>query len=379
MRLIATVRAQEGSELGRDVLVGRADGVPLLRAGVRMTERYRELLLKAGVSAIYVEDQASEGIVVEPIVDDATRAVATRAVASAYQNARDAAASGRPLTPEAVESLEDIVSRILRQIETSGGVALALADLSSADAYTFQHSIDVTAVGLLIGQRYFRKHGWIDYRGERNFSQIDTRLSSLGLGLLLHDIGKIAVPSAVLNKPGKLDPKEWEIIKTHPRAGVELLEGSNWSPLVKAVVLRHHERWDGSGYPDGKMGEEIHQMARVAAVADVFDAVTSDRPYASKRPANEGVRVIAEGADMLFDRDVVDCFLALVAPFPPGDPIELGDGREGVVVSCPEHALDRPVVRVLSDGEPYEVSLLLDPSLRIAGWEPVSIRSEATA
>jgi hypothetical protein len=111
----------------------------------------------------------------------------------------------------------------------------------------------------------------------------------------------------------------------------------------------------------------------------VFDAVTSDRPYASKRPAHEGVRVIAEGADMLFDRDVVDCFLALVAPFPPGDPIELGDGREGVVVSCPEHALDRPVVRVLSDGEPYEVSLLLDPSLRIAGWEPVSIRSEATA
>jgi HD-GYP domain-containing protein (c-di-GMP phosphodiesterase class II) len=379
MRLIPTHRAVDGSELGRDVVIGRADGAPLLRSGVRLTERYRDLLLSAGVGAVYVEDEQSAGIVVEPIVDDATREVATRAVASAYRSAKDAMTAGKPLPFEAIDSLGDIVSLIMAQIDSVQGIALAIADLASADAYTFQHSIDVTAVGLLIGQRYFRKHGWIDYRGERNFSQIDTRLSSLGLGLLLHDIGKIAVPSAVLNKPGKLDPKEWEIIKTHPRAGVELLEGSNWSPLVKAVVLRHHERWDGSGYPDGKMGEEIHQMARVAAVADVFDAVTSDRPYASKRPANEGVRVIAEGADMLFDRDVVDCFLALVAPFPPGDPIELSDGREGVVVSCPEHALDRPVVRVLSDGEPYEVSLLLDPSLRIAGWEPVSIRSEATA
>ncbi len=71
-------------------------------------------------------------------------------------------------------------------------------------------------------------------------------------------------------------------MKTHPRAGVDLLDGSNWNPLVKAVVLRHHERWDGSGYPDGKAGEEIHQMARIAAVADVFDAVTSDRVYAAR-------------------------------------------------------------------------------------------------
>ncbi len=374
MRLVATKRAAEGSELGRDVLVGRADGAPLLRSGVRITSRYRDLLVNAGIGAIYVEDRESAGIVVEPIVDDATRELATRAVATAYRSAKDAFTTGKPFSSDVVDALGDIVNLIMAQIESAEGVAVAIADLASADAYTFQHSIDVTAVGLLIGARYFRKHGWVDFRGERHFSQLANRLSSLGLGLLLHDIGKLAVPAGILNKPGKLTPKEWEIMKTHPRAGVDLLDGSNWNPLVKAVVLRHHERWDGSGYPDGKICEEIHQMARVAAVADVFDAVTSDRMYAKARPVNEGVRVIAEGAGTLFDREIVEAFCEIVAPYPPGSPIELTDGRQGVVVHCPPTALDRPVVRVLPEnGEhPYEVSLLGDASIQIAGWEPIS-------
>ncbi len=378
MRLVATHRAADGSELGRDVLTGRADGAPLLRSGVRITERYRSLLMNAGVAAIYVEDAESEGIIVEPIVDDATREVATKAVASVYRSAKDAFATGKPLAPEAIAALEDIVTRILSQIDTAAGVALALADLATADAYTFQHSIDVTGTGLAIGQRYFRKYGWVDYTGTRHFSQIDERLTSLGLGLLLHDIGKLVVPISILNKPGKLTPKEWELMKTHPRAGVDLLAGGNWNPLVKAVVLRHHERWDGSGYPDGKSGEEIHQMARVAAVADVFDAVTGDRVYARARPTHEGVRVITEGSDTLFDPEVVDTFSMIVAPYPPGSPIELTDGRSGVVVSCPEGMLDRPVVRILCEGsDPYEISLAEDPSVQIVGWEEAAVPAAA--
>ncbi len=378
MRLIATARAHDGCELGRDVMVGRPDGVPLLRTGVRLTPRYRELLLKAGISAIYVEDDDSAGIVVEPVVDDATRAIATRAVATAYRSARDAVASGKPLSPDAVASLEDVVSRIMRQVDSSGGVALALADLASADAYTFQHSIDVTAVGILIGQRYYRKYGWTDYRGERHFTKLDERLSTLGLGLLLHDIGKLAVPLGILNKPGKLTPEEWQIMKSHPRAGVDLLDGSQWSPLVKAIVLRHHERWNGSGYPDGRVGEEIHQMARIAAVADVYDAITSERLYAPARPACEGVRAIAEGSGTLFDPDVAESFGRIVAPYPPGTSVELSDGRAGIVVSVPESALDRPVVRILvGAGSPCEVSLLLEPGVGIVGWHEPAVHAAA--
>jgi HD-GYP domain-containing protein (c-di-GMP phosphodiesterase class II) len=362
------------------VLIGRPDGVPLLRAGVKLTGRYLELLERAGVSAIYVEDAESAGIVVEPVVDDATRQVATRAVAGAYRSAQDSIKSGRPLDPAAAASLEDIVQRIMRQIESSGGIALALADLSSADAYTFQHSIDVTAVGLLIGQRYLRKYGWVDYRGERHYNKIDERLSTLGLGLLLHDIGKLAVPLNILNKPEKLTPDEWKLMRSHPRFGVDMLEGNQWSPLVKAVVLRHHERWDGSGYPGNKVGEEIHVMARIAAVADVYDAITSDRVYAKAQPAHDAVRMILDGAGTQFDPDVVDAFRHVVAPYPPGAPIELADGRHGIVVRVPEGALDRPVVRLLDGpGAPCEVSLLLDSSLRIAGWDRAPESTAAAA
>jgi len=376
MRLISLARADDGSELGRDVLIGRPDGVPLLRAGVTLTPRYRELLLRAGISAIYVEDEVSDGIAVEPIIDDATRAVATRAVSGAFTTARDALSRGRRLAPEAVQELQDVVARILEQIESSGGAALALADLSSADGYTFQHSIDVTALGLLIGFRYFSDNGWTDFRGEVRFDDLEERLSVLGLGLLLHDIGKLAIPLGILNKPGKLTPEEWEIMKTHPRAGVDILDGSRWSPLVKAVVLRHHERWNGSGYPDGKAGNEIHQMARIAAVADVYDAITSERLYAPARPAHIGVREIIKGKGTLFEPAVVESFLRVVAPFPAGSEVELTDGRNGIVASVPDEALDRPTVRLLGpDGGPREeVSLLADQSLGIRDWDhlPVS-------
>lgn len=380
MRLISTSRAQDGTELGRDVMIGRPDGVPLLRAGVRLTPRYRELLIKAGISAIYVEDELSDGIIVEPVVDDQTRAVATRAVSTAYNTARDALSRGKRLTPDAVESLEDVVKRILAQIIGSGGVALALADLSSADGYTFQHSIDVTAVGLMVGHRYFTDNGWTDFRGERHYNQLEERLSTLGLGLLLHDIGKLAIPLGILNKPGKLTAEEWTIMKSHPRAGVDMLDGSQWSPLVKSVVLRHHERWNGSGYPDGKLSTEIHPMARIAAVADVYDAITSERLYAPARPAADGVRAIIEGSGTLFDPDVVESFCKVVAPFPAGTAVELTDGRKGIVVSVPDQALDRPVVRIVEgEGARSEVALLLDPNVRISGWDHVPAQSPVAA
>jgi HD-GYP domain-containing protein (c-di-GMP phosphodiesterase class II) len=267
-----------------------------------------------------------------------------------------------------------VVNRIMEQIDAAGGIALVLADLSSADGYTFQHSIDVTALGLLIGHRYFSDHGWVDYRGEIHHDKMEERLSTLGLGLLLHDIGKLAIPLGILNKPGKLTPEEWTIMKSHPRAGVDMLDGSHWSPLVKAVVLRHHERWNGTGYPDGKAGPDIHHMARIAAVADVYDAITSERLYAPARPASDGVRAIIEGSGTLFDPEVVDAFRKVVSPFPPGTEVTLTDGRTGIVVSIPEGTMDRPVVRVVEpDGSFTEISLLLDTSIGVEGWDHESV------
>lgn len=369
MRLVPTSRISDGAELARDILLGRPDTVPLLRAGVRMTQRYRDALMRAGIYAVYVEDQLSEGIVPQQLVSDETRTIATKAVAEAYELVKERIVTGQPLEERMVQGLARVVELLLLEVSSTDAAALALADLCAADSYTFQHSVDVTALGLMLGRQMLHERGWIDYMGVRQYSRFDERLTQLGLGLLLHDIGKLTIPTEVLHKPGKLTAEEWELMKTHPRAGMELLHETTVSPLVKSVVLRHHERWNGTGYPDGQKGPEIHEMARIAAVADVYDAITSDRSYATAKPAHVGLRVILDGAAEMFDPYIVAVFSRLVAPFPPGVEVELADGRRGIVVSVPEVELDRPLVRVIGGpGIPYEVSLLEDRSLGIAGW-----------
>jgi HD-GYP domain-containing protein (c-di-GMP phosphodiesterase class II) len=359
----------EGALLARDVLIGRPDGIPLLRAGVRISPEYRERLLALGIRAVYVEDHHGGGIHPEPLVSSETRQAATRAVSEAFQVSSEALLVHQSIPSETVQALEAIVARILAEVASCGGAALALADLANADAYTFQHSIDVTALGLLIGHRMFRENGWVDFRGQRQFHRIEERLHMLGMGLLLHDVGKLAIPSAIINKREGLTTEEWELMRSHPRLGLEILRGDDFSPLVKAIVLRHHERWDGSGYPDGKRGTEIHEMARIAAVADVYDAVTSERNHAPARPPHEGVRTILEGSGTQFDPEVVAMFARIVAPFPAGVELRLSDGRRAVVVSVPEDALDRPLVRVIEGpGAPYEIALLHEPRLQIEGW-----------
>jgi HD-GYP domain-containing protein (c-di-GMP phosphodiesterase class II) len=173
----------------------------------------------------------------------------------------------------------------------------------------------------------------------------------------------------VLEKPGPLNDNEWAVMRTHTVTGASLLRSDSISLLVKATVRSHHERWDGGGYPDGKAEEDIHEHARIGAVADAYSAVTSERVFSPAKPAHVGVRVIREGRGTLFDPEIVDAFAKIVAPYPPGDAIELSDGRGGVVSTVLEDDVDRPVVRVLGDGDPYELPLSDHPGIRILGWE----------
>ena len=355
-----------GARLARDVVSGRPNEAPLLRAGTTVTAGTREALLRAGIHGVYVDDPLGAGIeVVEPITEE-TRRRATDALARALTDISDAGDGELPAT--AVAGLEDVAARIAADISSCDDAALALSDLAAADAYTLQHSIDVTVVGLLVAKRVFRDHGWVDGRRRRIFDRVDERLARIGVGLLLHDIGKITIPADVLSKPGKLSPEEWELVRGHPAAGVELLSSDLIPAVVKGVVRSHHERWDGSGYPDGKKGEKILQLARIAAVADVFDAVTSERPYATAQPAHVGVEIIVSGAGTAFDPEVVASFRRVVAPYPPGSALVLADGREAVVVSVDPELLDLPVVRVAADAagrptRPRELDLRMAPEL----------------
>src|SRR3954467_2879887 len=219
MRLIATRRLVPGTVLGRDVFDGRSSAIPLLRKGVKLTERHRDALLGVGVHAVYIDDEIGEGIEVTQAIDPQTRRRATVAVSKAFEGCKESLSNGRGVPETVVNDLQKVAEMIARDIEENVDMAVALDDLGSADGYTLQHSIDVAAIGMLLGQKLFRERGWVDHTGRATHRpgrppswRPALVLARLGLGLLLHDIGKLAIPQDVLNKPGPLDAAEWELM-----------------------------------------------------------------------------------------------------------------------------------------------------------------------
>src|SRR3954466_6132640 len=163
MRLMATRRLEPGIVLGRDVFDGRSSAIPLLRKGVKLTERHRDALLGVGVHAVYIEDALSEGIEIGQAVDPETRRRATVAVSKAFETCKESLSNGSGVPEAVVGDLQKVAEMIAGDLEGSGEMAVALVGLASAGGYAVQHSVDVAAVGMLLGQKLFRERGWIDH------------------------------------------------------------------------------------------------------------------------------------------------------------------------------------------------------------------------
>jgi len=373
MRCVPLDELKAGDRLARDVYAG-AEMLPLLRAGIRVSDSYRASLQRAGVIAVWIDDALSDGIEPMEVLEESTKRRAATAIHGAFRKVSESK-DGASLSERAVEDMHEVAELIIRDIARNVQSALALNDLANADSYTLTHSLDVTTLGLSIGMRVMRTFGWLDAVGKRRYDDIENRLVPLGVGLLLHDIGKLAVPGEILRKAGALTAEEWIAVKAHPLLGVDILKKAEGiSPLSRAVVRSHHERWNGSGYPDGKSGTDIHQFARIAAAADVFDALTSDRCYRAARPTCHGYDFVVSRAGSDFDPEVINIFKSFVAPYPPGTRVVLSDGHCGLVKDVREGAVTRPVVRIIMDPSgaviaPSEVDLSTSPGLEIVGTE----------
>jgi HD-GYP domain-containing protein (c-di-GMP phosphodiesterase class II) len=359
VRLIPTRKIQDGVELARDIINGPPGTAPLLRRGVKLSARYATLLPKAGVGSVWIEDELGADIEVNEPLTPETREKVHKATADAISAANNALRSGSGMPHAVVESLADVAESMVQDLLDCPDAALALDDLNAFDDYTHRHSVQVTVLGLLIARRAWQIDGWTDYRGRRRTDRIDDRMRKLGLGLLVHDVGKLAVPPEVLNKPGRLTNDEFEVMRTHPVAGVELLRPADMSPLSLSVVRDHHERIDGSGYPEKLTGPQIQEFPRIAAVADVYDAVTSERVYKDAAPPHVGVKVIRDGSGTQFCPNVVRHFRTVVMPYPIGHEIRLPDGRPAVVSAVNPDAPDSPTVRVKQDGTVDEFTVHL--------------------
>jgi HD-GYP domain-containing protein (c-di-GMP phosphodiesterase class II) len=225
-----------------------------------------------------------------------------------------------------------LVQEITDSVTRNPGAIISLARLKTADEYTYMHSVAVCAMMVSLAKQL-------------QLSEEQTH--SAGLAGLLHDLGKAKMPMEVLNKPGKLTEDEFNIIKSHPVEGHRLLlGGENVDPIALDVCLHHHEKVDGSGYPKGLKAQEISLFAKMGAVCDVYDAITSNRPYKTGWDPAESMRKMAEWSNGHFDPTIFQAFVKSMGIYPVGSLVQLSSGRIGVVTEQGHKSLTHPKVKV---------------------------------
>lgn len=359
MRLINLDSCKSGIKLGKSIY--SESGKVLLAEGTELTDKLIGKLKKYNVSTIYIEDDESEGIEIVEAIPEELRVEAITVIKEGFHTLTDLNSSrpnvqGMIKSGRAIRSFQKIFKDILNCLTENKTAINLLATTKISDHYVYNHCVNVSiyACQLAIENGLPLKN-----------------IEEIGLGGMLHDLGKLYVSSEILNKPGKLTDEEFEQIKKHCEIGFDILRKVHEIPLpVAHCALQHHERIDGLGYPRGLKGDEIHKYAKILSVADVFDAVTSSRAYRSAMLPHQGLELLYTGAGTQFESNQIQLFKSCIAIYPQGLTVKLNDGRTGIVSKYNFEAAGRPEIRIIRDEDnqevnPYEIDLSAKENLTI--------------
>lgn len=319
-------------------------GIPLLAKGEVLKDYYIRKLQTMNLIGLYIETDYSSDIEIKSMIDDKLKKQALTELKHTFEDYSQT----NKFTYSTVTSIANIAKNLVMDIMTTDEVLINVVELKGYDEYTYQHSLSVAIIAITIGIK---------------LGLNESDLNQLALSGLLHDLGKMQIPKEIINKPAKLTEQEFEIVKMHPISALSQLQRLHSVSTVSLKGIEsHHERYDGKGYPNKLKGAAIPLFGRILAIADVYDALTSDRPYRKAGFPNEIIEYMMGNADTHFDIELLTCFIKSVAAYPTGMLVRLSDGRGALVVKNNEDNTLRPVVRLFSgDGASHtDIDLLHD-------------------
>lgn len=348
MRLEFIDRVNDDEVLSKNILTN--DGKILLRAGVKLNRRYVVKLKELGVFFVYVEDERLDDVMVE---DERLSELKQNTMRNMSKLINNIHSCNKRHVKESLGMIEELVDYII----SMGDVNKSLYDIQTYDNYTYVHSLDTCIMSSFLGL-------------SAGFNERE--LKDLAVGAILHDIGKLRISDSIIRKEGPLTQDELVEIKKHPEYGREILS-KNLSITDNAIkaVFEHHERIDGSGYPNNLRDNEISKFGKVVCICDVYDAVSNDRAYRQKFRPNEAYELILAGSGTAFDNNFVQAFRQTFAVYPLGCCVKLSNSVEGYVIRQNCNFPDRPILRILYDGSTkapiqfYEIDLLEYPNVII--------------
>ncbi len=348
MIFLPTHQLVPGMVISRDIRLYNYDDFTtiLLKRGEALTENYIKRLMACGFAGAYVNDGVNDDVVLEGGINEELKIKAVASIKQLYINFKG---QSDAVVIKQIDNIGTITENLIEDISRNSQFMTNIIDLKMYDDYTYHHSLSVAVLAIAMGITL----------------EFDTsKLYELGLCAMLHDIGKLDVPLEILNKPARLTPQEFDLVKQHPLNATNYFKGKNMIPTATYDgILSHHERYDGTGYPYGIAGDDIPEFARILTIADVYDALTSNRPYRRPNLPSEAIEYIMGGVGTFFDEEYVRVFLRKVAPYPVGTCVRLSNGIIGVVTKNHESQPLRPLVRNVED-ETILYDLLEDPDLR---------------
>ncbi len=315
----------------------------ILERGASHLTKYTKQLENLGIFSVYIKDEWAKDISIPDAIREETHEKCMQAVSAIFERLKQQGNLD-------LSELGDVIQSILDDIFSQKDIISCLHHISSIDDDTMSHCINTTIYCLLIGKR-------------KNLSK--EQLTTLAKGAILHDIGKVDLNENILLKASSLTTEEYSHIKEHATFGYAILRQSKELPEeAKLISLQHHERLDGSGYPNGLKENQIHPFARITAVADMFDALTTARCYRRSLSNRKAYQILTEDAACgKIDKTLVNYLFDHVAVYPNGIIVYLSDGTHGIVKQQNPGQPFRPVVRIIDDTQGINNVKLFDLDL----------------